>query len=688
MATRPESGLTRPASSASRVDFPAPLRPTTPTRSPADTPSETPSSSVRCAYALAAFSRLIRFTAARSPSAGDDGGTGHRPAGPGHRPAHARAGQRRGQVEGAVRAGGQEHAGRSRAGHQRAERAQFQPGRQGLAQRREQRQRGRLQVVAQRPADQPGIARAQRRHERGVQPGRARDLFARAGPLPVQRRVHLGRGQVAVGEGEHPVVLGRRGQRLCQLLAPAAAYRGPAEQREGHVAAHPRGDLGQLRRAETGGPELVAGDQRRGRVAAAAGQPGRHRDPFGDRDVHAGSRRHLGPQRGYRAQRQVVPVGGDAVRALAADRDPVAPGGLRGDLVEQRDGVEDRHQVVVAISTRRTHRELEVEFGGHPHGHTGHDGQIVRGAAGGVERRDAASRANSAISSDSPRAPGSRPAARSRRSASGAEPAQPDSAARSVLRRCRKAASTTANTSSRLAAVAGGSRRVNATSRESTFGTGQNTLRGTGPAGRAAANQASFADGVPYTRDPGGAHIRSATSAWTMTSPRRSDGSTASRCSSTGTATLYGRFATSTDGDPETAGRSPPSMRSASAATTASRSASPGARAAIVPGSSAASTGSISTPTTRPAPAASRASVSDPSPGPTSSTTSRGSSAARAAIRRTVPGSTTKFWPSRLDGRTPSRPASSLISPGVSSRTAGPSATTAAAPGNRNDVTS
>ena len=49
MATRPESGATRPASSVSRVDFPAPLRPTTPTRSPADTPSETPSSSVRWA---------------------------------------------------------------------------------------------------------------------------------------------------------------------------------------------------------------------------------------------------------------------------------------------------------------------------------------------------------------------------------------------------------------------------------------------------------------------------------------------------------------------------------------------------------------------------------------------------------------------------------------------------------------
>ena len=68
--------------------------------------------------------------------------------------------------------------------------------------------------------------------------------------------------------------------------------------------------------------------------------------------------------------------------------------------------------------------------------------------------RAAASRANSATPSDSPRAPGSIPAARSSRSASGADPAQPASAARRVLRRCANAASTSANTSSRDAVVA------------------------------------------------------------------------------------------------------------------------------------------------------------------------------------------------------------------------------------------
>ena len=46
---------------------------------------------------------------------------------------------------------------------------------------------------------------------------------------------------------------------------------------------------------------------------------------------------------------------------------------------------------------------------------------------------------------------------------------------------------------------------MNASRPESTFGTGQNTARGTGPARRAEANQASFALGTPYTLLPGAA---------------------------------------------------------------------------------------------------------------------------------------------------------------------------------------
>ncbi len=65
--------------------------------------------------------------------------------------------------------------------------------------------------------------------------------------------------------------------------------------------------------------------------------------------------------------------------------------------------------------------------------------------------------------------------------------------------------------------------------------------------------------------------------------------------------------------------------------------------------------------------AGSRPRVSEPNPGPTSSTTSSGSSAASDTMRRTVPASVTKFWPSRLDGRTSSCRARSRISPGPSS---------------------
>ncbi len=45
--------------------------------------------------------------------------------------------------------------------------------------------------------------------------------------------------------------------------------------------------------------------------------------------------------------------------------------------------------------------------------------------------------------------------------------------------------------------VLGGSRRVQATSPESTFGAGQNTVRPMAPARRTSANQAAFTLGTP-----------------------------------------------------------------------------------------------------------------------------------------------------------------------------------------------
>ena len=111
------------------------------------------------------------------------------------------------------------------------------------------------------------------------------------------------------------------------------------------------------------------------------------------------------------------------------------------------------------------------------------------------------------------------------------------------------------------------------------------------------------------------------------------------------------------------------STRIASAATTSQRPASSGAYAASVSGSAAASTGSTSIATTRRT-SPSRPSVSDPSPGPTSTTVSSGLTPAARTIRRTVLASMTKFCPRCLVGWIPSRDASTRTSAGP--RSVGP----------------
>ena len=220
----------------------------------------------------------------------------------------------------------------------------------------------------------------------------------------------------------------------------------------------------------------------------------------------------------------------------------------------------------------------------------------------------------------------------------------------------------TANTSSRSAVVAGGSRRTRRTSPESTFGAGQNTRRPIDPARVASAYQATLTDGVPYVREPGGATSRSATSACTMTRPRCSDGSVASRCRTTGTATLYGRFATSAVGAGP--GRSAAASVSASAVTTSSRSTmircplgdgrrQPGGQARVDLDRDHAGR-DLEQPEreraeTRARPRARR---------------QPGSSAAARTIRRTVFGSITKFWPSCFAGRKSSSAASRRTSAG------------------------
>ena len=167
-------------------------------------------------------------------------------------------------------------------------------------------------------------------------------------------------------------------------------------------------------------------------------------------------------------------------------------------------------------------------------------------------------------------------------------------------------------------------------------------------------------------RDPGPAARRSATSAWTMTTTPWMEGKASSMLSRTGTATLYGRFATSLVGAGQSTPKSStPLISVASMVTTWKRSAASLMRARTVSGSAAARGGSISTARTR-APTSRSARVREPRPGPTSTTSSPSSTPPAATILRTVPASCTKFWPSTFVGRIPSASEMALTSRGPS----------------------
>ena len=135
-------------------------------------------------------------------------------------------------------------------------------------------------------------------------------------------------------------------------------------------------------------------------------------------------------------------------------------------------------------------------------------------------------------------------------------------------------------------------------------------------------------------------------------------GTSSSRSQTRGTDTLYGRFDTSVQGPaPSSDSQSTPI---ASAWTMRRDPWSPATSS-----STSTSTSSISTAVTS-APVSSSARVSAPRPGPTSTTRSPSPTPASSAMRRTVLGSTTKFWPNERLGRIPKRSRSPRASVRVS----------------------
>ena len=117
-------------------------------------------------------------------------------------------------------------------------------------------------------------------------------------------------------------------------------------------------------------PQVVAGQERRGAVRAAAGHPARDRDALVDVDRHPEVEAVvLGEQPGG-ADRDVRPVQRYVVQAdplVAGDGDRHVVGGRDGDPVVQADRLVDRRERVEPVLARRSHPEREVDLGRRAH---------------------------------------------------------------------------------------------------------------------------------------------------------------------------------------------------------------------------------------------------------------------------------------------------------------------------------
>ena len=380
----------------------------------------------------------------------------------------------------------------------------------------------------------------------------------------------------------------------------------------------------------------------------------------------------LGEQLARRARRGCVSSAGTSATPRRAPRRPGCVGRRDRDLVEQAHRVEHRDQVVVAVVAERspTARCRLILAGTRTVTGGGTTASITITVRGGAAASRAKSVDRQPLGARRRVDPG-RPQRLLRRGRR-ARPAAP-ARDRSVLRRCANAASITAKTSAR-SSRRGGSRRSNASRPESTFGTGQNTAarHRPGPARGGEPGQLHARHPV-RPRCPAAAASRSATSACTITSPRRSVGSSASRCSTTGTRDVVGQVR-------DQRGRRPAGRQVARPAAAARRRVHDepvGQRRVRArrrwPAAARPAPGRSRRRAPRRPPAAAPGSAS-PSPGPTSSTTSSGCSSAARTIRRTVLASCTKFCPSRLVGRSAELAARARTSAGPSSRASPPPA--------------
>ena len=229
-------------------------------------------------------------------------------------------------------------------------------------------QRRGLQVVAEQrrqlARDRPTPARPAPVRDRRAAAAASRSSSARSRSISANT---VGRRQPAVGERQHPVK-GVAGQHRRQLLAAAGTQRGAAVQRERHVAAEFGGQRVQVAPRHARAPTARSSPPARPRRRRCR-PPCRRRPGSTSRSEIAtsGARPTWSAiSSAARHARLRSSVGSD-VRALAGHLQRQHVGVADGDLVEQRHGVEDGGQLVIAVVAEVADVEVQVDLAGHAH---------------------------------------------------------------------------------------------------------------------------------------------------------------------------------------------------------------------------------------------------------------------------------------------------------------------------------
>ncbi len=269
----------------------------------------------------------------------------------------------------------------------------------------------------------------------------------------VEPPVDLRRGQAVVGRGDDPVELSP-GQHRREPVPATGSDSGAAYQEERDVRARGRPRSGSVRPAGSRRPTVPSRPPRP--------PPRRHcRRPYRPRPGSpCGSRSRRRPRcpgaRPARARRgRRGWCGRCGMPLTSGPRTPDADArawvaGRHRYVVVQGQRLKDRRQRVVAVRLERTDRQLQVDLGGHAHGHRGraHRSRLwSRGCgwpitAGPRDRHELGK-----VEDLPPRCRVDTRCGQSTSSAAATDPAQEAKADRSILRRWLNAASITANTS-------------------------------------------------------------------------------------------------------------------------------------------------------------------------------------------------------------------------------------------------